>query len=605
MRLLVAAALSTVVLVVWADEHPPGRQAFFGDTHIHTNYSMDAFMAFSVRATPDDAYRYAKGEAIAHTDGSALRISGPPLDFLMVSDHGGFLGVHAALSDPTSPTYGHREADRLQPLGGTLSDVIVNVRRLAAAEHELMGRPVIADAWQKIVAAAQRHNDPGRFTTFIGYEYTPSPGSRHLHRNVIFRGEAVPDVPFTSRDSDDPEDLWNWLDALRQDGMEAFAIPHNMNQSDGLAFMTQTWKSEPINKKFAQKRKRNEPIAEISQQKGTSETHPSLSPNDEWADFQIVQYYLNRRDNTNPVSIFKGSYWRDALKTGLQFKSRLGVNPFQLGAIASSDSHLGAAAYEEENYFTVGPNTPVARGAVYPRYQDPEAGWEDFWTPRQATHGTGGIAGVWAEENTRTSLYDAMRRRETFATSGPRMRVRFFGGFDLPAEIDGAGDRIAQAYQHGVPMGGVLTGNGTQSAPSFVVQAMRDPHAGWLQRVQVVKGWLVGDTLAERVYDVACSDGLQPDPDTQRCPDNGAAVNLADCSISRGKGAVALHARWQDPDFRPDAQAFYYVRVLENPSCRWSTWDALRLGVTPNPDLQATQQERAWSSPIWYEPAAD
>jgi hypothetical protein len=374
-----------------------------------------------------------------------------------------------------------------------------------------------------------------------------------------------------------------------------------MNQSDGLAFMETTWKDLPIDKPFAEKRMRNEPIAEISQQKGTSETHPLLSPNDEWADFQIVQYYLNRKENKNPISIFKGGYYRDALLTGLKMQANGGFNPYQLGAIGSSDSHLSAAPYREDEYFTSRSNSAVARGAAYPNHADKSESWKDFWTPRQATHGTGGLAGIWAEENTRASLFDAMRRRETFATSGPRIRVRLFGGFDLDESMLSSPTFVGEAYAKGVPMGGMLTSS-SSSAPSFLVWAMRDPTEGWLQRVQIIKGWVENGDANETIYDVGCSDGLKPDPKTHRCPDNGAKVNLTDCSITRDKGAVELSALWRDPEFDPSLQAFYYARVLENPSCRWSTWDALRLDIKPNPDLAATQQERAWSSPIWYTP---
>ena len=580
----------------------PARNAYFGDTHIHTVYSMDAFMAGGVRTTPDHAYNYAKGEAIPHPDGTMLRITGAPLDFLMVSDHAAYLGANEALLDPTSPTYGHPEADRLSSASNALADVIAALFALGDENHELVGPAVIAHAWAKSIEAAERHNDPGTFTTFIGYEYTPTPGNRHLHRNVVFRGSA-PEIPFSSRDSGDPEDLWTWLDGLREEGIEALAIPHNMNQSDGLAFMETTWKGIPIDAAWAEKRMRNEPIAEISQQKGTSETHPSLSPNDEWADFQIVQYYLNRRENTNPISVFKGGYWRGALLTGLEMQERGGFNPYQLGAIGASDSHVSAAPIEEDNHFSGNPNTPFSRGSAYLNHADPDASWEGFWTPRQATHGTGGLAGVWADANTREALYDAMRRRETFATSGPRIRVRLFGGFALPDGISEASDWVEQAYAHGVPMGGMLPDAG-EGAPGFLAWAARDSHEGWLQRLQIVKGWVEDGEARERVYDVACSDGGSPDPATHRCPDNGARVNLADCSITRDKGAVELATVWRDSAFDAGQQAFYYARVLENPSCRWSTWDALRLGIPPNPDLPATQQERAWSSPIWYDPGA-
>ena len=577
------------------------RVALFGDLHIHTMYSHDAFMG-TVRTTPDDAYRYAKGEAIPHPSGESIRLSGAPLDFLAVTDHAEYLGALAALIDPSSSTYGHPATEELfggaggsnrARLGG-----LARMRELAGDGDRIAGPEVRANAWERIIEAAGRHNDPGRFTALIGYEYTMGVSSRHVHRNVIFRGSDVPELPFSSRDGD-PEDLWEWLDGLREEGIEALAMPHNMNQSDGLAFpVEKSWKGEEIDAEFAAKRARNEPVAEISQKKGTSETHPSLSPNDEWADFQIVRYYLDRVNNTDPISIFKGGYYRDALLTGLEMEERLGVNPHALGAIGSSDSHTTGASYEEDNLFSGRTSTPQSRGSAY---GEEDGGWENFWTPRQATHGTGGLAAVWADENTRASIYDALRRRESFATSGPRIRVRFFGGFGLGEAIGDATDPVAAAYAHGVPMGGDLSG-GHAGAPSFLVWALRDPETGWLQRAQVIKGWLEDGETKEQVYDVVCSDGLEPDPETHRCDDNGAQVNLDDCSVSRDKGAVQLMTTWTDPDFDPDERSFYYVRVLENPSCRWSTWDALSLGIEPNPDLPATHQERAWSSPIWYTP---
>ena len=576
------------------------RVALFGDLHIHTMYSHDAFMG-TVRTTPDDAYRFARGEAIPHPSGESIRLSGAPLDFLAVTDHAEYLGALAALIDPSSPTYGHALTDALitGQGGGARARLgaLSRVRELARAGDPINGPEVRASAWQRIIEAAERHNDPGRFTALIGYEYTMGVSSRHVHRNVIFRGSEAPELPFSSLDGD-PEDLWNWLDGLREEGIEALAMPHNMNQSDGLAFPDrETWKGAEIDAEFAAKRMRNEPVAEISQQKGTSEVHPSLSPNDEWADFQIVQYYLDRVNNTDPISVFKGGYWRDALLTGLEMEERLGVNPYALGAIGSSDSHVSAGSYEESRRFSGRTNTAQSRGSAY---GEEDGGWENFWTPRQATHGTGGLAAVWAGENTRAAIFDALKRRESFATSGTRIRVRFFGGFGLDDAVSDPADPIVAAYEHGVPMGGDLEGD--DGAPSFLVWALRDPENAWLQRAQVIKGWLEDGETKEQVYDVVCSDGLEPDPETHRCDDNGAQVNLDDCSISRDKGAVELRTTWTDPDFDPGARSFYYVRVLENPTCRWSTWDALRLGIEPNPDLHATHQERAWSSPIWYTP---
>jgi hypothetical protein len=518
----------------------------------------------------------------------------------MVSDHAKFIGIFAAQRDPESPTYGDPQASKLLPTNAMGQDErSQRLRELEVRQPDFMGPAVSEYAWERIIRAAEQHNEPGKFTAFIGYEYTPTPGNRHLHRNVVFRDGQAPKRPFSSRDSGDPEELWKWLDELRAQGIEALAIPHNMNQSDGLAFQPTTFKGAQIDQAFAEMRMRNEPIAEISQQKGTSETHPLLSPNDEWADFQIVQYYLNRTESKNPISVFKGGYFRDALLQGLEMQSKQGFNPYELGVIGSSDSHVSAGPYDEDALFSGGRNTPQSRGGVYGEDRD---SWEGFWTPRQATHGTGGLAGVWANENTRASLYDSMRRRETFATSGPRIRVRLFGGFKLPQGIEASPNLVELAYTHGVPMGSELPTHATDApdAPQLLVWAARDPSAGWLQRAQIVKGWVEDGVSKEAVFDVACADGLAPDATTHRCPDNGATVNLADCSVSRDKGAVELSALWQDPNFVADQQAFYYARVLENPSCRWSTWDAMRLGIAPNPDLPSTHQERAWSSPIWY-----
>ncbi|MYE10222.1 MAG: DUF3604 domain-containing protein [Gammaproteobacteria bacterium] len=596
---LFAAVLAGAPWAFGEDSVTPERRALFGDLHIHTMFSFDAFLG-SVRTTPDHAYRYARGEAIPHPSGETLRLSGAPLDFLAVTDHGEYLGVHAALIDPASATYGHPDTDLFVPsLSRQESNERIPNLLQAMNGSTAAADPVIATAWKKSVAAAERHNDPGAFTALIGYEYTPTPGGRHLHRNVIFRGSDVPELPFTWRDSGDPSDLWAWLDAKRAAGIEAMGIPHNTNQSDGLAFMETTWEGEPIDAEFAAARARNEPVVEITQKKGTSETHPSLSPNDEWADFQIVQYYLDRANNKDPISVFKGGYLRDALKTGLEFEARIGVNPYRLGVVAASDSHVSGGSYEEDRYFSNRTNTPQARGSAYTAEQ---GSWEGYWTPRVATHGTGGLAGVWAESNTRASIYDAMRRRESFGTSGPRIRVRMFAGFGLADALADADDRVAAAYRHGVPMGGMLPAE-AEDAPDLLVQAMRDPLSGWLQRLQVVKGWLEDGEARERVFDVACSDGLAPDPDTHRCPNNGARVNLTDCSVTRDRGATALEAVWTDPSFDSGQRAFYYARVLENPSCRWSTWDALRLGIEPNPDLPATIQERAWGSSVWYSPA--
>ncbi len=599
-RLLLLGFLAAPGFLIAAES--PDRHAYFGDLHIHTMYSLDAFMR-NVRTTPDDAYRYAKGAAIPHPDGSMIRLSGPPLDFLAVSDHASMLGVHASFLNPESPNYDHPNRSLfVTPFTSErqFQERMSRFRRLREEDPSIADVAVIKDAWRRSVEAANRHNDPGTFTAFVGYEYTATPGGRHKHRNVIFRGDRGPDRPFSSLDSMNPEDLWDWLELQREEGIDGLAIPHNMNQSDGLAFPREAFNGDPIDRAFAAKRERNEPIVEISQLKGTSETHPSLSPNDEWADFQIVQYYLNKEDNTDPISIFKGGYVRDALNTGLLFDAEQGFNLYRIGVIGSSDSHLSGGSYEEAERFSKSANSPQSRGSAYDQAR---GSWDGFTTPREASHGPGGLAGVWAEENTRAALFDAMRRKETFATSGPRIRVRLFGGWSFQGDWLDTPDTFSLAQASGgVPMGATLPESGGQEAPQFLIWAARDPRSGWLERAQIVKGWVEDGEVREAIFDAACSDDNQVDSATHRCPDNGARVNLADCSVTKDAGDVTLTALWKDPQFVPGQHAYYYLRVLENPSCRWSTWDAIRLGIEPNPDLQATQQDRAWSSAIWYRP---
>jgi hypothetical protein len=484
---------------------------------------------------------------------------------------------------------------------------IVGLSQAGQMPKEFSAPDVAGRAWSEVQEAAARNNDPGRFTTFVAYEYTSAPDGRNLHRNVIFRTAKAPVLPYTSRESANPEDLWRTMDAWRAKGVDVLAIPHNSNGSDGLMFETTKRDGSPMDRAYAELRMRNEPLAEITQIKGTSEVHPSLAPNDEWASFEIMERYIG---GSKPVTKFHGSYVREALKDGILMREQKGFNPFKMGVIGSTDTHNGApGSNEERNYFSARgkpDGTPEQRGSVPP---NGARTWPAD-TPDSAhaaqplqSWGASGLAGVWAEENSREAIFAALRRKETFATSGPRIRVRFFAGYDFPDDLAKHPHLVKEAYATGTPMGGDLKPS-SGKAPRFLIWGVRDPNSGYLQRAQIVKGWVENGVAKERVFDVACSDRLAPDTATWRCPDNHATVDLITCEPERFKGDVELRTLWTDPTFKPRQRAFYYLRVLENPSCRWSTWDALRNGTPPNPTLAKTIMERAWSSPIWYEPKA-
>ncbi len=618
------------------------RNAYFGDLHVHTTYSFDAF-AFGTLATPYDAYRYALGEAIKHPAGFDVQLR-EPLDFYAVTDHAMFLGMVPAVADTSTDISKLEMYKQLRNLNApkssfyrflpkTIQDLLDGfdiLKRLKAFSTFVpktvqgfldstidkgMALEITRSAWIDTIKAAEKYNNPGKFTTFIAYEYTSSSNDRgNLHRNVIFKGKKkFPGIPFSRFHSQNPEGLWDWMDDLREQGIESLAIPHNSNGSNGQMFMLTDWAGNPMDDNYAAQRMRNEPLVEITQIKGCSDTHPALSPNDEWADFEIMPYRVATQLPSEPL----GSYVRNALQRGLAMEDENGTNPYKFSFIGSSDTHTGATSDDESNHFgKVGlmDGNAVLRGSVpFPKalaWGARKSGRDNFLVKRgnrdytsgaTETFGTAGLAGVWAEENTREALYNAFRRKETFATSGPRIRVRFFAGFDYEDNMINNKDMVAKAYADGVSMGSDLLSQ-EGAAPKFLVWAMRDPQSAALQRLQIVKGWIADGVPSEKVYDVACSDGLEVNPVSHRCPDNGAKVNLADCSITGDVGDVEMKTLWTDPDFDASQRAFYYVRVLENPTCRWSTWDAVRAGVEPRPDLKKTLQERAWSSPIWYVP---
>ena len=612
------------------------RNAYFGDLHVHTKYSFDAY-AFGTLASPYDAYRFAKGEAIKHPAGFDVQLRAP-LDFYGVTDHGFFMGVSPVAADTSTELSKYSFAkvvhdlnvpdnmDRWSALARMRSFGLARALALAIIDGEVDREEPLAitrNAWADSINAADEHNNPGHFTTFVAYEYsTTADDNGSLHRNVVFKSsDLVPELPFSRMHSRNAEDLWDWMDTLREAGVESLAIPHNSNKSNGHMFKLFDWAGDPIDDEYAVKRIRNEPLVEITQIKGTSETHPALSTRDEWAGFELV----TTRGVGMGKPIFsdpKGSYVREALRHGLALEKQGVTNPFAIGFIGSSDTHTGASQNDESNFSSklgVLSADPALRGSVpvsflesmviglLPGQSVVELDGEKYLGSQQTEFGASGLAAVWAEENTREAIYAALRRKETFATSGPRIRLRFFAGFDFSADLLESPDGVTEAYANGVTMGANLTRIESQKgSPQFAVWAQADANSARLQRLQIIKGWIdaTGETH-ENVIDVVCAGGAAVDSATNRCPDNNAQVNLSDCSYSADTGAAELKVVWSDPDFEPDERAFYYARVLENPTCRWNTWDAIRAGTKPRADLAATLQERAWSSPIQYLPDVD
>ena len=628
------------------------RNPYYGDLHVHTKYSFDAYV-FGVTASPDDAYRYAKGEGVKHPLGYEMKLR-EPLDFYAVTDHGFYMGMIQAYADTTTDISQNEFAEPFHNLNrldnltvesaGERSNIFSSVLGAAIIQpypdwHPKLLRAYLTrntqgalqsfdydihkSAWADVARSANEHNDPGHFTTFIGYEFTTSTDIEggNLHRNVIFNSSKASIRPWTRIDSINPEDLWTWQDKLRDKGVDTIAIPHNSNGSNGQMFEMESFKGNALDIEYAKKRMRNEPLVEITQVKGTSDTHPLLSPDDEWADFEIMDVRVGSRPPT--YSKPSGSYVREAYLNGLTLEFTKQGNPYKFGLIGSTDTHVVAASLDESNFWSkVGllDGDPENRGSVPLKEENIERLDEYMRAFNQPVSrvsleqgeyantgftqwGASGLAAAWAEENTRESIFNAFRRKETFATTGTRIAVRFFGGYNLSSIDLNSQSLVSEAYQKGVTMGSDLLHN-ENKIPEFLVWAQRDKNGAPLQRIQIIKGWIDNNSgrPKEKVFDVACSDGMQPDPITNRCPDNGARVNINDCSISTNVGSSELKTVWKDPEFAPDDKTFYYVRVLENPTCRWSTWDAIKAGYKPREGLHETIQERAWSSPIWYIP---
>ena len=628
------------------------RNPYYGDLHVHTKYSFDAYV-FGVTASPDDAYRYAKGEGVKHPLGYEMKLR-EPLDFYAVTDHGFYMGMIQAYADTTTDISQNEFAEPFHNLNRLDNLTVESAGERSNIFSSVLGATIIQpypdwhpkllkayltrntqgalqsfdydihkSAWADVARSANEHNDPGHFTTFIGYEFTTSTDIEggNLHRNVIFNSSKASIRPWTRIDSINPEDLWTWQDKLRDKGVDTIAIPHNSNGSNGQMFEMESFKGNALDIEYAKKRMRNEPLVEITQVKGTSDTHPLLSPDDEWADFEIMDVRVGSRPPT--YSKPSGSYVREAYLNGLTLEFTKQGNPYKFGLIGSTDTHVVAASLDESNFWSkVGllDGDPENRGSVPLKEENVERLDEymrafnqpvsrvsleqgDYANTGFTQWGASGLAAVWAEENTRESIFNAFRRKETFATTGTRIALRFFGGYNLSSIDLNSESLVNEAYQKGVTMGSDLLHN-ENKIPEFLVWAQRDKNGAPLQRIQIIKGWIDNNSgrPEEKVFDVACSDGIQPDPITNRCLDNGARVNINDCSITSNVGSSELKTVWKDPEFAPDDKTFYYVRVLENPTCRWSTWDAIKAGYKPREGLHETIQERAWSSPIWYIP---
>lgn len=580
-------------------------KVLWGDTHLHTAVSVDA--GTMCRVGQEDAYRFARGEEITTTHGLRAKLS-RPLDFLVISDHAEMYGLMPQLlsGDPEilATEIGKRWYQELRSgdPDRAFATAMEIVESLSGDVQPIKSDKAVRNAWQAYTALAEKYNEPGRFTALIGFEWTAI-GGYNLHRNVIFRGDASVanhTVPFSQFDSKNPEKLWEYLAAFEQQtGSEVLAIPHNGNLSNGRMFTVETFDGKPLTKELAAQRIKYEPIIEATQIKGDSEAHPLLSPNDEFANYEKWdKSNLNGTEAKKP-EMLQWEYAREALKTGLMLERKLGVNPYKFGMVGSTDSHTAMAAVEEDNFF--GKHSGV----------EPEPHrWEhvviEAPDPKFTIHGwqqaAGGYAAVWATENTREAVFDAMKRKETYATTGTRMTVRFFGGWNFTTEDTQTRLPAATGYTKGVPMGGDLHTAPKGKKPTFLVAAMKDPYSGNLDRIQIIKGWLdKSGKTHEKVYDVVWSGDRKPGADG-KLPPVGNTVNVEKATWSNTIGTPELIQVWTDPEFDAAQPAFYYARVLEIPTPRWTAYEAMRFGIKMSPEVPMTTQERAYTSPIWYNP---
>ena len=600
MIVLSIAALCSFAIGQVNAEPNPLNNVYFGEQHLHTQASPDAF-AFGTRNDADEAYRYAKGEPIKNHQSGKMIQKRTPYDWAAVTDHAEYLGMMPLLLDPKSPLQ-KTEIGKLMSKGDKASGEAAFQKIITSAT---INKPIdylvdpknMKSAWQKQIDAANKHYEPGKFTTLIAFEWSSQPDSKNLHHNVFFRDGTGPERVFSAFDSTHREDLWIYQEYQRAIGHENFSIPHNSNVSNSAMFALHTSNGNPINKRWAIRSMRNTPAVEIMQTKGASETHPALSPNDEFAGFESKFTHL--LGSGGVLSLIDKSFVRNALIDGVGFQEMIGANPFKYGIVAGADSHIAASANEEFNY-------PGVHGNIDYSPEVRLSGAGSVAGEPAVYFGTPGASGVWAPENTREAIFDGIKRKETYGTSGPLIRLRFFGGWDYPTDLAKDKDFVKKAYAGGVPMGGDLPKKPSAAkAPTFAVWAMKDPESGNLDRIQIIKGWYDKRGYGfQKIYDVVWSDGRKLD-DSGKLPQVGNTVNIKNATYTNDIGDSQLSAVWTDPDFRPEQHAVYYVRVIEIPTPRWSTYDAAQLGLEPPKEVPATIQERAWASPIWYTPAPD
>ncbi len=589
---------------------------YWGDSHLHTGLSLDAGL-FGNTLVPDDAYRFARGEQLTSSSGVPVKLA-RPLDWMVVTDHTDLMGIATDIQSGTPNILADKKGKEWhegfkkggKAAGEAAFDLISNFAQMTLPKQIVKdyspGSEVFGRIWETIVESAERHNEPGLFTAFIGYEWTSVPKGFNLHRNVIFRDGAdlalkvQPPTTQPPMGSTDPLVLYQWLeDYETRVGGRAFAFSHNGNLSNGWMFPTgPTYAGGVVDENYVKLRAKWEPHYEITQIKGDGEAHPYLSPDDEFSDYETWDVGNLDISELKKPEMLKGEYAREALKQGLALEAKFGYNPYKFGFGGATDSHTALATADEDNFFGKSTSVEPSAGRVnHPFVKSKLGAFEGYKLVAS------GYTGIWAHENTRAALFDSMERRETYGTTGPRMTVRFFGGWDFTESDVNAHDFASIGYKKGVPMGGDLAKATSTKAPSFLVSALRDPQSANLDRIQIIKGWIdKNGKLHEKVYDLAVSDGRTIGKDGRCKEPVGNTVDVETATWSNSIGDVQLATVWTDPDFDRNESAFYYIRVLEIPTPRWLVYDKVRLGAKIPKEAQLVGQERAYTSPIWYTP---